>query len=369
MSVRLAIAAGGTGGHLIPALAIAATLRDRRPDAHILFIGTEKGIEGDMIPKAGYPLRMTSVRPFGGGARGMLAATSLVPATLQARRILKRESVDVVLGMGGYPSVPAMAAARLLKVPSLVHEQNAIAGLANELSARFTRNIAVSFPQTMHAFRGRLPRLVGVPVRGDIVAADREAARAEAAVAFALRPDRRTVLVFGGSLGAARINDAVVALAEAWRGRDDVQLLVATGRDHHERVAAAMPTGGLTAHVTPFIDRMDLAYALADVAVCRAGASTLYELAAVGLPSILVPYPFARRREQHANAALRVDAGAASMLEDDASLSVRLPAAIDPVLGDDAARARMSAAARGVAKPDAADVMASWVLELSKEAA
>lgn len=364
MTVSLVIAAGGTGGHLLPAFAVAAAVARASPGARISFIGARRGLERDLVPAAGYRLDTTSVRPFARGARAGITAWSMLPATVQARGHLRRAHAQAVLGMGGYPSVPAMLAARTLGLPSLIHEQNAVPGMANELAARVTPNIAVSFPQTVGAFR-RPARLVGVPVREAIASIDRAARRDEALASFRLAPDRRTVLVFGGSLGASAINRAVAGLAARWAGRDDVQMLVASGRVHADRVREEIPDGKLVVRVEPFIERMELAYAAADVAVCRAGASTVYELAAAGLPSVLVPYPHARRREQDENARLLAEAGAAEVIADGALTGDVLDARLGALLGDTPALARMGAAARSVARPEAAADLAAWLLDIA----
>lgn len=361
MSVALVIAAGGTGGHLIPALAVADAVRALRPDARIGFVGTARGMERDVVPPAGYDLALTSIRPFSRSLAGVAAAASVLPATLQARRILRRVRARAVLGMGGYPSVPVVLAARLARIPLLVHEQNAVPGLANEIAARLTPYVGVSFPQTSlpHA------RLVGVPVRGRIDGADLRARRGEGLDAFGLSADRRTVLAFGGSLGAARLNAAVVALAERWAGRADRQILLATGRAHHAGVVASLPAEAPLRCVA-YLERMDLAYAAADVVVARAGASTVHELALAGLPAVLAPFPHARRREQHENARLLVEAGAATLLEDASLDGERLAAALEPILDDDDRRRTMGQAARRVARPDAARAMAAWLLSLAE---
>ena len=366
MTHSVVFAAGGTGGHLVPALAIAAALEKRAPGISISFVGTARELDRTLIPAAGYRTYTTSVAPFSRSARGALAAASMVPATAQARRILRKENASVVVGMGGYPSLPVVAAARTLRVPALIHEANAIPGLANSVAARMTHNIAVSFPETVGMFRGRKPRLVGLPLRDAIIRFDRQALRAEALESFGLRPDLETVLIFGGSLGAARLNEAAIGLAGRWSAREDVQMIVVTGSAHDADVRACIELGKLTVRVLPFVQRMELAYAAADVGVSRAGASTVHELAVVGLPSVLVPLPIARRKEQHANARMLTGVGAAKILEDADATAERLDPVLGGLLADPTARARMSDAARTVARPDAAEAMADWILQLAE---
>lgn len=366
MTGSVVIAAGGTGGHLVPALAIATALQKRAPGTAISFVGTARELDRTLIPAAGYRVHTTSVAPFSRDLRGAIAAASMLPATMQARRILRDEGASVVVGMGGYPSLPVVAAARTMRIQALIHEANAIPGLANEAAARMTRNIAVSFPETVSLFRRRTPRLVGLPLRESIITFDRERLRAEAFESLGLASGLPTVLVFGGSLGAARLNEAAIGLAARWSTREDIQMVVVTGTAHTAGVRERIEPGKLTVRVLPFVERMELAYAAADVAVCRAGASTIHELAVVGLPSVLVPLPIARRREQHTNARMLVDAGAATMIEDADATAGTLGTMLDGMLADPDARARMSTAARSVARPDAADAMAEWILSLAE---
>ena len=366
MTHSVVFAAGGTGGHLVPALAIAAALEKRAPGVSISFVSTARELDRTLIPAARYRTYTTSVAPFSRSARGALAAASMVPATVQARRILRKEYASVVVGMGGYPSLPVVAAARTARLPALIHEGNAIPGLANEAAARMTRNIAVSFPETVGLFRGREPRLVGLPLRDAIVRFDRDALRAEALESFGLAQDLATVLIFGGSLGAARLNEAAIGLAARWNAREDVQMIIVTGSAHDADVRARIEPGKPTVRVLPFVQGMELAYAAADVAVCRAGASTVHELAVVGLPSILIPLPIARRKEQHANARMLTGVGAATVVEDANATAEKLEQVLDGLLADPSARARMSDAAHTVARPDAAESMADWILQLAE---
>lgn len=358
--MTVAIAAGGTGGHVLPALAVARALGG----TDVVFIGTDRGPGADIVRRAGYRMVATPVRPLARGLRGALGPLSMLPATVVARRALRRERVRAVLGMGGYPSLPVVAAARLERIPAVIHEQNAVPGLANEMAARLTPHVAVSFPGTVF---GRRPvRLVGVPIRAEIASLDRDAARAEALRAFGLDPARATILIFGGSIGALRIDRAAVGLAAVWRDRTDVQVLLAAGADQIGWVREALEPGALIVRCEPFIERIDLAYAAADVAVTRGGASTVFELAAAALPAVVVPYPHARRREQDANARWLADAGGAVVLADAACTGDRLAAACAELLADPERRAKMGAAALAVARPHAAHELAAWMLELAE---
>lgn len=361
----IVIAAGGTGGHLMPAFAVADSIRSLDPSARVAFIGTARASERDILARAGERSYVTAVRPMTRDLRGATAPLALVRAVRQARGVLRSEGANAVVGMGGYPSVPAIIAARRARIPSVLHEQNAFAGLANEIAARFTPNVAVSFPEAVAAFKGHETRLVGVPLRPALASFDRDELRAEAYRFFDLDPSRATVLVFGGSLGARRLNDAAQGLAIRWAGRDDLQLLVIGGSNDPE-LPARLAAGGMRAVCVMFVEPMERAYAVADLAICRAGASTVAELAATSTPSILVPLPVARRSEQHANARSLARSGAAVVVEDTDADAVHLGAVADEILADTPRRAGMAAAAHAAARTDAAHALALWALELAR---
>ena len=370
MSIGVVVAAGGTAGHVYPGLAVADAIVRARPGARVTFIGTPRGIEKDAVAAAGYPIEMIEVMPLSRtlGPRRFLAPLSALASTSAARVLLGHLKPDVVVGMGGYVSLPVVVAARSRRLPVVQHEQNAIPGIANTVGARFSRRIAVTFEKTREMFPARVEvRVLGNPLRERIASFDRAALRGEAMEALALEPERRTLLVMGGSLGAARLNDAVVSLVERWRDRADLQLLVSAGRVHGEelraRIATATRGGALLVRCVDYLDRVDYAYAAADVAFCRAGAATVMELAAVALPSVLVPYPYARANHQEANARALADAGGAEVVLDRDATADALGPALERML-EPAVRERMGAAARSFAKPAAATDLAAWVLSL-----
>ena len=361
------IAAGGTAGHVYPGLALAGAIRRREPAIDITFVGTPRGIETDAVPAAGFSFHTIAVTPWARtlGARRYLAPVSLAGATAKARGFLGSVRPDVVVGMGGYASLPVVIAARTRRVPTLLHEQNSIPGIANTVGARFARRIALTFEEARTKFPPSAEtRVVGNPIREAIRTLNRDAARREALAAFDLDASRRTVLVMGGSLGAARLNDAVAGLAERWRDRADLQMLVAAGKAHGQALRSRLGSGATHVHVLDYIERVDLAYAAADLAVCRAGAATVAELSAIGLPAVLVPYPYARANHQEHNARALERAGGAVVLLDAHADATALAAAAEPLLDDEAALRKMAEGARSFGKPDAADALADWVLSL-----
>lgn len=369
MTVRALMAGGGTGGHVYPALAVAEALSD--VGAHVAFVGTDRGLEATAVPAAGFPLRTVDAAPF---RRTLSVRTLAIPwvvghAARRVARLIRAERISVACTFGGYVSGPLALAAWLTRTPLVLHEQNAVPGLANRIAARWARTVAASVPGTAERFP-RPDRVVvtGNPVRRDFLAAAGETRRAEALAAFGLDPGRRTLLAFGGSLGARRINDAIVGSAARWADPGRLQILHASGRRDHERVTAAWEAArgsgvaDLRVCHQPYIDRMDLAYAAADVAVCRAGATSLAELTVLGLPSVLVPYPHAAADEQTANARALAAAGAATMVADADLDAASLVAACEGWLTDDERHSHAVAAARALGRPDAAERVAELVV-------
>ena len=360
--MRVLLAGGGTAGHTSPLLATADALRRLRPDVEVVCLGTPRGIETRVVPEAGYPLELIPPVPL---PRRLGLDLVKVPARLRAavretRGVLDRVRPDVVVGYGGYVSMPAYLAARR-RLPVVVHEQNTVPGLANRVGARIARRVAVSFPDTPL----RRAEYVGLPIRPMISCLDRAAVRAEARAFFGLDPDRPTLLVTGGSQGARRLNQAVSGAATALAAAD-VQVLHAQGKHGGAEVAADRPATDPPYVVMDYIDRMDLAYAAADLVVCRAGANSVTEAAAVGLPAVFVPLPIGNG-EQERNARPVVDAGG-GLLVRDAEVTSEWVAATVPALAADGDRlAAMGAAASGLIPRDADDRLARLVLEVASE--
>lgn len=330
------LAGGGTAGHVNPLLAVADALRERDADATLLVLGTAEGLESRLVPERGYELLIVDKVPFPRRPNRQAVAfpARFRRAVAQVREHIRRHGVDVVVGFGGYASAPAYVAARREGVPFVVHEANAKPGLANVLGARRASAVGVAFPGTPL----RAGEVVGMPLRREVIALDRAASRAEAAAHFGLDAGRPVLLVFGGSLGAQRLNDAFRdswqdVLAAGW------QLLHVTG----ERSDLADPgVEGYT--MRRYIDRMDLAFALANLIVSRSGAATVSEISALGIPALYVPYSVGNG-EQRLNAASAVAAGAAELLDDATFDGDAVRRIVVPLLGDDERIARMASAA------------------------
>lgn len=366
MTPRVLIAGGGTGGHVFPSLAVAAALRDAGIDVE--FVGTARGLESRLVPEAGWTLHTIEARPL---ARQLSLATVRLPlivlrATRQVVTLITQRDVAAACVFGGYTSVPLALAARRTGIPLVVHEQNAIPGLANRLAAQWAEAIAVSVPGSGDRFRDPdRVALTGNPVRPGFADVDLAAARPAALAALELVPDRRTLLVFGGSQGARRLNDAIIGSLGMWAQPEHLQILHIAGRGDHERSRAewdrALAGHGADSPLVrchEFLTDMPAAYAAADVVACRAGATTIAELTVLGLPSVLVPYPHATDDHQTANARALADAGAARLVPDGWLAPRSLVATSEPWLTDDDARAAAAAAAKSLGRPDAAERVA-----------
>ncbi|MFS3130261.1 undecaprenyldiphospho-muramoylpentapeptide beta-N-acetylglucosaminyltransferase [Nocardioides sp. Bht2] len=356
--MRVLLAGGGTAGHTSPLLATADAIRRLEPSAEITCLGTPRGLETRVVPEAGYPLELIPPVPL---PRKPNADFFRVPARLRAAvkqtmDVFDRVDPDVVVGYGGYVSMPAYLAARRRKLPLVIHEQNALPGLANRVGSRFADRVAVSFPDT--PLKGG--EFVGLPIRRMISQLDRVALRAEAREFFELDAERPTLLITGGSQGARRLNQSVAAAAPVLASAG-IQVLHVVG----PKGEAEVRDSGVPYRVLNFVDRMDLAYAAADLVLCRSGASSVTEAAATGLPAIFVPLPIGNG-EQAQNARPVVEAGGA-LLIDDAELSADWIADTVPaLLGDPARLASMGAAAAALIGRDADEKLAKIVLEAAR---
>jgi undecaprenyldiphospho-muramoylpentapeptide beta-N-acetylglucosaminyltransferase len=354
------VTGGGTAGHVLPALAVAEALVARGHErSTIHYAGSERGIEARLVPPTGFPMTLLPGRGIQRRLTpaNMGAVAGLVVGFFRAFGLLGRLRPSVVVAVGGYASVAVALAAVLRRIPVVVAEQNAAPGAANRLVARFARAAAVSFEGTP------LPRPVvtGNPVRAEITALADGHGRTAARAALSVEPQRRLVLVTGGSLGALRLNLATVAALGAWRGRGDLSIRHVVGRRDWERISAMAPgdLGALDYRALPYEDDMPTALAAADLAVCRSGSGTCFELATMGLPAVLVPSPVVTADQQTRNAERLVAAGAAVLVPDAELDGDRLVAEVDRLLADDRRRAEMAAAAHTVARPDAADAIAA----------
>lgn len=348
------LAGGGTAGHVNPLLALADLIREQEPEAGIVVLGTREGLEARLVPERGYELLTIERLPF--PRRPNLAAlrfpARFARAVRQTRSLIRERGVDVVVGFGGYASAPAYRAGAKEGVPVVIHEANAKPGMANKLGARSTPYVAVTFPGT--PIRGA--RVTGMPLRPEITGLDREALRAEAREHFGLDPERRTLLVTGGSLGARAINRGISGSAAE---------IVASGAQvlHVWGGLTEVEDPGVDGYtVIPYCDRMDLAFAACDLVVSRAGSTTVSEIAGLGIPAVFVPYSHGNG-EQRFNAAADVQAGGALLVEDGELTPEWVRGTLLPLLGDDARLADMSARARSAGSLDGTERLLDLVRE------
>jgi len=358
--MSIVLAGGGTAGHVEPALALADALRRANPRIPITCLGTERGLETRLVPLRGYDLELIPAVPLPRSVNQQLLSVPgrLGTAVGAAAAVLDRVRADVLVGFGGYVATPAYLAARRRGVPIVVHEANVRPGLANRIGVRLTRHVFTGQPGTKLAHA----TYIGIPIRREIAGLDRLALGDKARAHFGLRPDLPVLLVTGGSQGARSLNQAVVAAA-AWIRSAGVQLLHIVGPRSDVDVP---PPGGEPPYVAlPYLDRMDLAYAAADFALCRAGAMTCAELTAVGLPAAYVPLPHGNG-EQRMNAAPVADVGG-GIIVDDAELSPEWIAdTLLPVLLDPELVAAMSRAAAGAGRRDADRRLAAEVIDVMR---
>ena len=367
--MNVVVAGGGTGGHVFPALAAATALRDTY-GAAVTFVGARDGQEAVLVPAAGFPF--VGLEVAAAQTRFSVAAMHAVWLALRGARACGSlvAGSEAVVSIGGFASAPAAIAARRTRTPLVLIEPNSVPGVVNRIAARWATAAAITFEGT----RARLPAGIriertGNPIRPEIaaIAEHRARLRAEATAAFGLASDRTTVFVTGGSQGARHLDEVLAAALPLLASRADLQLLVATGPTNLAIVSDAIDPGAdLRVSAIGFIERMDLALALADVALSRAGGGVA-ELTAAGLPSILVPYPHATEHHQDANARELVDAGAARILRDqDLSSSVLAHAILD-LVDDTEARRAMGASALRWSRPDAAEQIARLTIEVVGE--
>ena len=360
-SPRILFACGGTGGHVYPALAIADAVRTRNEQAAIAFAGTRDHLEWKAVPRAGYAIHPITVSGLHRelSMRTLRFPFKLARGLIQSHRLVGDFDPDVVVGTGGYVAGPVLWAASLRGRPTIVQEQNAYAGLTNRLLARRARRIHIAFPEARDYLPPGRCVLSGNPTREELRRAD----RLEAREALGIPRDALLLFVFGGSLGSHAINAAIEKRWEAWRAVDGLHLLWQTGEQYYEDIDRRTPNVDQV-KLEPYVERMDLAYAAADLVVSRAGAITCSELMVTGTPSILVPSPNVAEDHQTKNAKSMADHGAALLLPE-SQLEARIPGHVRALLQDNARRKAMSNAARALARPEAADVIAQDVLTLA----
>ncbi|MGE3537499.1 MAG: undecaprenyldiphospho-muramoylpentapeptide beta-N-acetylglucosaminyltransferase [Candidatus Tectimicrobiota bacterium] len=363
-ALRLLIAAGGTGGHLYPGIAVARRFLARCPEADILFVGHTGGLEEPLLAREGFRVQTVAVQALKGRSRlaQLRALAVLGQGTLQALRLVRRWRPHLVLGAGGYVMGPVILAATLLRLPRVLMEQNLVPGLTVRSLARYAQCVFTSFPESSAYLPGRPVLYTGTPVREDICAVGRLGPRQPTGALH--------LLVFGGSQGAHRINQAMIAAAPSLAAcQPQLQLVHQTGTADHAEVLAAYARAGLQADVQPFLHDMAQRYQWADVVLCRAGASTLAELTTCGKPAILVPYPYAADDHQRHNALAMERQGAAQMIADAELTGTRLAEAVRALLQAPEMLAQQARCSQSLGRPEAAEAIVSACFQLLGRAA
>jgi UDP-N-acetylglucosamine--N-acetylmuramyl-(pentapeptide) pyrophosphoryl-undecaprenol N-acetylglucosamine transferase len=377
----LVLTGGGTGGHLYPAVSIAhaalgvgrGALGDVEPDPNVqrptpsalslfpVFIGTRTGLEAEVVPREGFEFHAIASRKVKRSLSpaAVLSLASIAWGTVQAGLLLRRLDPVAVIGTGGYASAGVVLAAALQGIPTLIHEQNSVPGRTNRLLSRIVRRVAITFSESASYFPAGKCAVTGLPIRPEIAHGQRERGLAE----FGLRSDRTTLLVIGGSLGARSLNRAVLQALPHW-SNSGLQVLHQVGKGNWDEHRAALTDAPDSYHPVPYLTEMGDAYAAADLVLCRAGASTLAEVALAGLPAVLVPYPHAHADHQTANARSVVADGAAVLLPDGELSGERLVTEINALLGDPQRLHAMAEASQRRARPDAAEAILAAVSEM-----
>ena len=375
--MRCIIAGGGTGGHLFPGIAIAEAFIEREMGNEVMFIGTEKGIEVRVLAGGRFPLRMIQARPLKGRSpvEKIKAIWSIPMAISEALSILKEFHPQLVLGVGGYASGPTLFAASLLRIKRAIHEQNVVPGMTNRILKWFSQRIFVSFEETKKYFPEGKTIVTGNPIRKEIydclpclppayrTGRDRQAAGGVRTKEE--KRDRFTLLIFGGSGGAHRINVAMMeALHSLQEVRSSLKFIHQTGKEDVDFVLKGYQEEGFDALVRPFFDEMATYYQISDLVVCRSGASTVAELAVCGKAAILIPYPYAAHNHQFINAQKLMELGAARMIRDDELNGTLLSRMILHLYSHPEERARMEEGIRKVGRPRAAQEIVDHCYEL-----
>lgn len=364
--MRVIIAGGGTGGHLFPGIAIAEELNRRDSSTEVIFVGTEHGIEARIIPREGYSIKFLRAEGLVGVSlsKKLRAIWKIFLSLIDSYRILRTVKPDIVIGAGGYASVGPVVTAFFMTTPTMITEQNSVPGLANRVLGKIAGSIGVTYQESISFFPREKTFLTGNPIRVRILKGSRDASYN----IFSLEKDKFTIFVFGGSSGARSINRAVVdAFNHILDIKDDIQFLHQTGEHDYEYVREAYRKWGFKGTVAPFIYQMAEAYAVADIVISRAGATTLSEITAIGKAAILIPYPYAAGHHQEFNASKLFEMKAARMILDHELRGEVLAANIRELYVNKELRYEMEKHSRSVGRPDAAQKIVDIAMSLIRK--
>lgn len=355
--LKIMITGGGTGGHVFPAIAIADAIKKLRPETEFLFVGANGKMEMERVPKAGYPIVGLNVAGFqrSMSVKNLSFPFKLLSSLWKARRIVRAFKPDVVIGTGGYASGPVMRSAQRANIPTLIQEQNSYAGVTNKLLGKRAEKVCVAYDHMEAFFPADRIVFTGNPVRSDILNLDGK--RAEGLQYYGLDPEKRTIVVIGGSLGARTLNNAMRDNVQFFEKYDGVQVLWQCGKFYEYEYSACETAKLPNVQIRAFIDRMDLLYAAADVLISRAGALSISELCLVGKPAILVPSPNVAEDHQTKNALALVEKGAARLVRDAEAVEKMMQEAL-LILESEALAFSLGESIRQLGRPNAADAIA-----------
>ena len=362
--MRLILSGGGTGGHIYPALTLIDAIKNKKPDAEFLYVGTEKGLEADIVPKAG--INFTALKLEGGLERrftleNISRVANAVWSIKHASDVVKNFKPNAVVGTGGYVCGPILLAASFMKVPTLIQEQNAVAGITNKILSKFVDKIAVGTRDALKNFPNDKTVYTGNPIRREVLAAKKSDGLKE----FGFMEDKPIVLISGGSRGARSINNAMIDVLKSAAQKNSAQFLHVTGKGEFDSVMKKLSDlDAPNIKIVPYLYNMPTALAMADLAVFRAGATGLAELTARGIPAILIPYPYAAENHQEFNAKSLVEAGAARMILNKDLTAEILSAQLEELLSSPEKLKSMAQASLSLGKPNAADEIADMILKL-----
>ncbi|AIG65240.1 undecaprenyldiphospho-muramoylpentapeptide beta-N-acetylglucosaminyltransferase [Weissella tructae] len=360
--MRIVVSGGGTGGHIYPALATIKKMQERDPELEVLYIGGQRGLEKDIVPAAGVDFEAIEIQGFNRSAifDNFKTINLFLAGTKKVRKMLRDFKPDVVIGTGGYVSGPVLYAAQTLKIPTVIHEQNSVVGVTNKFLARKATKVGVAFPAAMPAFKENQASVVGNPRAQEVVESGGEFDWQD----LGLSADVPTVLIFGGSQGALKLNNAMVEAAKEFTGRD-YQVVFATGSKRFDEVQAAITEQDVTipanVAIVPYINNMPALMPEVDLVVGRAGATSLAEQTALGKPMVLIPSPYVTNDHQTKNAQSLVQAGAATMITEPELVGATLFGAIDDIMSNVTTRQTMAEQAKKLGVPDAADQFADLI--------
>jgi UDP-N-acetylglucosamine--N-acetylmuramyl-(pentapeptide) pyrophosphoryl-undecaprenol N-acetylglucosamine transferase len=360
---RVIISGGGTGGHVFPAIAIADAIKAAAPDTEILFVGANGKIEMEKVPKAGYKIEGLNITGFQRKLtlRNLSFPFKLAASMLKAVMIVRKFRPDVAVGVGGYASGPVLKIANTFGIPTVLQEQNSFAGVTNRILASKANAVCVAYDGLERFFPKDKIIFTGNPVRKDIL--DKKINAEQAKQSLGLNQNKKTVLIFGGSLGARTINEAVLANADALLGMKDVNIIWQVGKIYFEEYKNCRLSGQKDIKIIPFIEDMDIAYSAADIVVCRAGALTISELAILGKAAVLIPSPNVAEDHQTVNAMSLVNKGAAVLIRD-VEAKEKLVTEIESLLRDEVRKSGLESNIKYFARPEAAKQIAAEILKI-----